>query len=94
MLAFVGFALASTFTIDIPTADEARVKEAYGSILGLGRPATVQEIENAVTLWLESSTQDYERRKNMAQFTPPPMNVAKDAHAAASASPTPAFKKK
>jgi hypothetical protein len=65
--------LAATLTVDIPNADVPRIQEAYGSIYGLGRPATQTDIENAVRQWLRDSTQDYERRKNMAQFTPPPV---------------------
>jgi hypothetical protein len=65
--------LAATLTIDIPTADVPRIQEAYGSIYNLGRPATQTDIENAVRQWLRDSTQDYERRRNMQQYTPPPV---------------------
>jgi hypothetical protein len=64
---------AATLTIDIPAADVPRLQEAYGSICNLGRPATQTEIENAVRQWLRDSTQDYERRKNMTQYSPPPV---------------------
>jgi hypothetical protein len=71
--ALTGFAKAATLTIDIPTADVPRIQEAFGSIYNLGRPATQTDIENAVRAWLRDSTQDYERRKNMVQFSPPPV---------------------
>ena len=72
ILACATSVFAATLTIDIPTADVPRIQEAYGSIYNLGRPATQTDIENAVRQWLRDSTQDYERRKNMQQFTPPP----------------------
>jgi hypothetical protein len=94
-----GLAFAATLTIEVPTADVPRVQEAYGSIYGLGRPATQTDIENAVRQWLRDSTQDYERRKNMAEFTPPPVTFtpaptptptpAALSAAATNASPTP-----
>jgi hypothetical protein len=64
---------AATLSIDIPAADVPRIQEAFGSIYNLGRPATQTDIENAVRAWLRDSTQDYERRKNMITFTPPPV---------------------
>jgi hypothetical protein len=93
-------AWAATLTVDIPTADVPRIQEAYGSIYNLGRPATQTDIENAVRQWLRDSTQDYERRKNMQQYTPPPVTftpaptptptpAAAAAEAKAKASPTP-----
>ena len=79
LLAITGFALASTLTIEIPAADDPRIAEAYGSILNLKdvngqpRPATTTEIQSAVIAWINQSTQDYEKRKNMATFSPPPL---------------------
>lgn len=61
--------------VDIPTNDVPRVSEAYGNILGLGRNATVQEVEAATQRWIKGSTLDYERRKNTATFVPPPMEM-------------------
>jgi hypothetical protein len=68
------FAYAADMTITIPDQDVPRVQEAYGSILGLGRPATPAEVDRAITDWLHQSTLDYERRKNTYTFTPPPMH--------------------
>jgi hypothetical protein len=65
------------YCIDVAN-DATRVEEAYGSILGLGHPATTVEIESAIFNWVEGSTHDYERRKTMTQFTPPPFNSAKN----------------
>lgn len=90
-------AWSATLTIDIPTADVPRIQEAYGSIYNLGRPATQTDIENAVRAWLRDSTQDYERRKNQQQYTPPPVTFTPaptPAAAKAAASPTPKPKKK
>jgi hypothetical protein len=85
-----------TYCADVG-ADATRVEEAYGSILGLknpdgtARPATTEEINAAVFDWLEGSTHDYERRKNMASYTPPPFGNAKKYQVA---SPTPSQPKK
>ena len=82
--------------VTIVPADQARVQEAFGSILGLGRNATMQEISDATALWLGSQTHDYERRKNMTTFTPPPFSEGSgkmNAPTTATA-PTPKAKKK
>jgi hypothetical protein len=97
IVATAGFAQAATLTVDIPAADVPRIQEAFGSIYNLGRPATQTDIENAVRAWLRDSTQDYERRKNMTAFTPPPVTFTPaptptptpGAAAAAKATPTP-----
>jgi hypothetical protein len=68
-------AYAADMTITIPSADVPRVQEAFGSILNLGRPANLQEVQRATTEWLHQSTIDYERRKNMATFSPPPLEM-------------------
>jgi hypothetical protein len=68
-------AWAATLTIEVPTEDIPRLTEAYGSILNFGRPATQPEIELAIKQWLVGSTKDFERRKNMAAYTPPPFST-------------------
>ena len=68
-------AIAATLTIDVPANDVPRVSEAFGSILGLGRNATVNEVQEATRRWLINSTLDYERRRNIATFTPTPMEM-------------------
>ena len=83
--------------VAIVPADQARVKEAFGSILGLGRPATLEEISNATALWIGGSTHDYERRVQQSNFTPPPFSEGSgklNAPGAATAAPTPKPKKK
>ena len=79
----------ATLTIDVPAADVPRVTEAFGSILGLGRNATQVEVEKATKQWIIGSTQDYERRKNIVQFTPPPLEMQPTPTAAPSPTPTP-----
>lgn len=64
---------AATMTVEVPDAQVPRILEAYGSIYNLGRNATPAEVQVMIQGWLQSSTQDYERRKNMAQFTVPPV---------------------
>ena len=82
--------------VTIVPADQGRVTEAFGSILGLGRPATMQEISDATAQWLGSQTHDYERRKNMTTFTPPPFSEGSGKMNAptTAAAPTPKAKKK
>jgi hypothetical protein len=47
---------SGTYCADVG-ADAARVEEAYGSILNLGRPATTAEIETAMKpVWLSTTT--------------------------------------
>jgi len=76
MFTAAGIAWAADMTITIPSADVPRVQEAFGSILGLGRPANLAEVQRATTDWIHNQTLDYERRKNMAQFSPPPLQMA------------------
>lgn len=76
ILACAASVYGADLTITIPTADVPRVQEAYGSILNLGRPATTVEMQNAITAWIHQSTTDYERRKNMVTYSPPPMQMA------------------
>jgi hypothetical protein len=57
------------------------VAEAFGSILGLTdangspRPATQEEVTKASKDYVQSSTQDYERRKNQVAFQPSPVPI-------------------
>lgn len=74
---------AGTVCFDIPSgAPTQRVATAFGSILNLTdasgnpRPATQQEVSNACSAYVQQTTQDYERRLNMAQFTPSPVPIA------------------
>jgi hypothetical protein len=73
LLAAAGAVLAATMTVEVPDAQVPRILEAYGSIYNLGRNATAAEVQVMIQGWLQSSTQDYERRKNMVQFTPSPV---------------------
>jgi hypothetical protein len=57
------------------TNDVPRVSEAFGSIGNLGHPANMNEVSAITRQWIIQSTQDYERRKNMALFTPTPMEM-------------------
>lgn len=67
--------LAATLTIDIPANDVPRVAEAFGSIYNLGHPASMNEVSYLTRQWIIQTTQDYERRKNMAAYTPPPLEM-------------------
>ena len=85
-------AFAATMTIEIPTADVPRVSEAYGSIYSLGHNANVNEVQEITRRWIMESTKDYERRKNQAVYTPPPLEMQPTPvpSPTPSASPTPA----
>jgi hypothetical protein len=96
LLSIAAFAASPyNITVDIPPADIPRLEEAFGSILGLRdasgqpRPATQAEINTATAQWLGQSIHDYERRKDMAQFTPPPFSPGSKLNAPATAAPTP-----
>lgn len=67
--------LAATLTIDIPANDVPRVQEAFGSIYGLGHPATQAEVQALTKQWIVDSTKDYERRKAQVQYSPPPLEM-------------------
>jgi hypothetical protein len=69
-------AYAGQYKVSTSTADDPRIQEAFGSILQLGRPAKEGEIEKAMFDWLENQTHNYERGKNMATFSPPPLASA------------------
>lgn len=64
-----------TLTIEITTEDEPRVTEAFGSILNLPQPASAEDLQGACSQWMGDQTFDYERRKNMATFVPPPLTL-------------------
>jgi hypothetical protein len=64
-----------TLTIEITPDDEPRVTEAFGSILNLGQAATAEDLQGACSTWMGNQTHDYERRKNMQTFTPPPLTL-------------------
>jgi hypothetical protein len=96
--------LAATLTIDIPANDVPRVSEAFGSIYNLGHNADMNEVSLATRQWIINQTKDYERRKNMTAYTPPPLEMQPSptptttpglaAAAAKVVSPTPTPKKK
>jgi hypothetical protein len=96
-----GCCYAATMTIEVSDTDVPRIEEAYGSIYNLGRLATPAEVQYMIQSWLLQSTLDYERRKNLAQFTPPPLHFSptptpsglKTETAAVKATPTPKKKK-
>jgi hypothetical protein len=72
---------AGSVCFDIPPQHTPRVAEAFGAMLSLTnangspRPATQAEVTKACQDYVQSTTQDYERRKNMAQFNPSPVPI-------------------
>jgi hypothetical protein len=82
-------AFAADLTITVPDKDVSRVQEAFGAAYNLGHPATTQEVQQAITAWLNQVTTDYERRK----FTPASIQFPTTAPAKAAA-PTATPKKK
>src|SRR5262245_63627425 len=69
---------AGSYGWNTDPADDPRILEAFGSILGKHDaqgspiPATQREVSGAAMNWVNQQTNDYERRKNMAQYSPPP----------------------
>jgi|SRR5215472_360722 len=63
---------AGSYGWNTDPSDDPRIQEAYGSILNLGRNATQREVSAAAMNWVASSTTDYERRKNLQQYSPTP----------------------
>jgi len=70
--------IAGSYGWNTDPADDPRIQEAFGSILqtkdaaGSPRPATQREVSGAAMQWVSQQTTDYERRKNMTAFSPPP----------------------
>lgn len=60
--------------INTTAEQDARVSPAFGSILGLGRNATADEVKGAIIQWVRGQVQDYERRVNMQTFVPAPLD--------------------
>ena len=60
----------ATITINTTAAQNARLADAFGKRLNLGRDATVAEVKQQIIMFLVNVVQEYERR---------------DAHAAADA---------
>src|SRR5215831_19446008 len=69
---------AGSYGWNTDPADDPRIQEAFGSILnkrdaqGSPIPATQREVSGAAMKWVSDQTSDYERRKNMAAYSPPP----------------------
>lgn len=61
-----------TLTIQTNAEQAARVAEAYGVLLGLGRDATGPEIKRAVIDYMKSVVISYENRKAIQQLTDSP----------------------
>jgi hypothetical protein len=64
---------AATLTIDIPANDIPRVSAAYGAMLGLGRSATVTEVQDAVRLDIISNVYGYEGTVHSRTYSPTPL---------------------
>jgi len=79
---------AGSYGWNTDPVDDPRILEAFGSILGKFTPgqspvpATQREVSAAAMNWVNQQTADYERRKNMQAFTPPPFQSTPMAAAA------------
>lgn len=82
LLVATSLIFAAQLVITIPASDVPRVTEAFGSVLGLTdangspRPATQQEVTQAVHQWIVNTTKDYERRRATYTYSPPPMEMS------------------
>jgi len=78
LLAGAAVIYAGSYGWNTDPADDPRIQEAFGSILGKKDasgspiPATQREVSAAAMEWTNQQTRDYERRKNMAAFSPSP----------------------
>jgi hypothetical protein len=82
VLCCVATVYAGSVCFDVPPAHTPRVAEAFGAYLrlknanGSPRSATQAEVSKACQDWVQSVTQDYERRKNSAAFSPSPVPIS------------------
>lgn len=53
----------ATLTINTTAQQDARISEAFGELLGLGRNATLQEVRAAIIDYVRSTTVAYELNK-------------------------------
>lgn len=53
----------ATFTITTTVAQDAKIVEAFGAHLNLGRNATAAEVKQALSLWLTDIVHSYEQAK-------------------------------
>lgn len=60
----------ATLTINTTAQQDARISEAFGEYLGLGRNATLQEVRAAIIDYLKSTTVSYELKKARQAVTP------------------------
>ena len=85
---------AGSYGWNTDPADDPRIQEAFGNILnkhdaaGSPIPATQREVSAAAMNWVNQQTSDYERRKNMAQYSPPPFQTTPTPLPSPSPSPT------
>src|SRR5215475_3873880 len=69
---------AGSYGWNTDPADDPRIQEAFGSILGKKDaagspiPATQRDVSAAAMNWVNQQTSDYEKRKNMQAYSPPP----------------------
>jgi hypothetical protein len=61
-------------TITTTAPQDQRIAPAVGSILGLGRDATLPEVKAWVIQYVRGSVQDYERRIDLSTFVPDPLD--------------------
>ena len=70
--------IAGSYGWNTDPADDPRILEAFGSILGFKdangspSPCKQRDVSAAAMQWVNQQTADYERRKNMAAFQPSP----------------------
>jgi hypothetical protein len=94
LLVVAGVIYAGSYGWNTDPADDPRILEAFGSIMnkrdanGSPVPATQREVSAAAMNWVNQQTTDYERRKNMAQYTPPPFATSPTPSPSPNPSPT------
>lgn len=61
-------------TINTTPEQDTRILAAFKVILNLNRDPTIAEIKAAIIQWVRGSVQDRERRADMEQFVPQPLD--------------------
>lgn len=72
LLAHVSF--AGTVTINTTPQQDVRIQAAVRAILNLDHDPNAAEIKAWLIDFIRSSVQDYERRQNIQQYTPTPID--------------------
>lgn len=60
--------------INTTAQQDTRIQAAFRAIMNLDHDPTGAEVRSFTVAWLRGTVQDYERRVNMGQFVPTPLD--------------------